>query len=463
LSPSNPPLIAASPTVTVSNSNDSGPSSFRDAINQANTDPEIKYVQFHGHLGTIELDQTIWFTGPQDLTINGAGATLDGAGIVGLTPPLKSAFLATGGGDLTVVNLKVHNAPGEGITVDVPHTQTGTVRVSLINVEIENNVGHGVLVDDQDNPATIELDGDSVASVDVTVTASHFFGNGASQDSASDRDGLRVNEGGVGDLKISATLSSFEENGADGIEVDEKGAGDVRVNMFGCRLTANGPRDTTDLDDGFDIDEAGDGSVLGNILLSSANDNFEQGFDFNENDSGDIRVDMLLVEASRNNQEGIEYEEDDDVPGGGDIVAAFDLIKANGNKAGDAGFKVREKGAGNLDVTVRGIETSNNLIGGIHIREDAVGTLTSSITRASALGNAGHGIDFDENRLNAADASGAVTAAVSNSTSSNNTGAGVRADSQTPNAGTLTLTNVTLLGNAGGETTGNNVVVTTVP
>ena len=72
----------------------------------------------------------------------------------------------------------------------------------------------------------------------------------------SDRDGLRVNEGGEGDLTITVrVLALLEDNGADGIEVDERGAGDVRVEMFGTRLTRNGPFDPTDLDDGFDIDE----------------------------------------------------------------------------------------------------------------------------------------------------------------------------------------------------------------
>ena len=61
------------------------------------------------------------------------------------------------------------------------------------------------------------------------------------------------------------------------------------------------------------------------------------------------------------------------------------------------------------------VETSDNLIGGISIREDAAGSLVSSITRAASAGNAGHGIDFDENRATAADA-GDLTATVTDST-----------------------------------------------
>jgi hypothetical protein len=52
------------------------------------------------------------------------------------------------------------------------------------------------------------------------------------------------------------------------------------------------------------------------------------------------------------------------------------------------------------------VETSNNLIGGISVRKDAAGSLASSITRATSVGRARHGIDFDENRLNTSDTAG---------------------------------------------------------
>ncbi len=112
---------------------------------------------------------------------------------------------------------------------------------------------------------------------------------------------------------------------------------------------------------------------------------------------------------------------------------------------------------------MKGVETSNNLTGGISIREDAVGTLVADISRATSVANTGHGIDFDQNRSSASDLSGVLTATVSHATSSTNGGAGVRADSQTPGVGTLLLKTVTTDGNVGGATTGANVVVTIVP
>ena len=441
--------------VVVSNADDSGPGSFRDAINRANANPGIARIQFAGSVSVVILRQTVWFTGTQDLTIGGAGATLDGANAGG------SAFRATGGGDLAVFNLTVRNAPEQGIAVEVPHFAAGTVHVSLFDVDIVGNKGHGVLVNDQDDPVTSALDGDSAASVDVSVVNTKFIRNGYS---VSDRDGLRVNEGGDGHLTITIVGSLARDNGADGIEVDERGAGDVKVYMFGSQVTGNGPFDPLDLDDGFDIDENDDGSIVGAVLLSSANNNYEEGFDFNENHAGDLRVDMISVEANGNGEEGIDYEEDDDFAGGGDLVTTMTLVGASGNGGigGDAGLKIREKGTGDLDVTLNGVEASNNSIGGISIREDAIGSLVSAITGATTLANNGHGIDFDENRADTSDA-GDLTATVTGATSSNNTGAGVRADQQTPGDGTLRLSRVTLEGNTGGTTTGSNVTVTIEP
>ena len=453
-------LNAAAPaarTAVVTNGNNSGPGSFRAAVNEASGDSGITTIRFRGSVDVVALQQTVIFTGAQDLTIAGTGATLDGANIAS-----GPAFLATGGGDLTVFNLTVRNAPGEGLAIEVPSSATGTVRVELINLDVLNNGGHGVLVNDQDDP-TGDPNGTattgSPASVDVRVVSTLFKDNGFTE-GLSDLDGLRVNEGGPGDLSITLFFSRSEDNGADGIEADERGSGDVHVEMFGSVVTGNGEHDPSDLDDGFDIDENQEGSIVGHILLSSANDNFEEGFDFNENHAGDLRVDMLLVEASRNGEEGIDYEEDDDFPGGGDLVTRITLVTANENGGGDAGLKIREKGVGDLDVTLTHAEASGNETSGMSIREDANGRLVASITRATTTNNDGHGIDFDENRTNATDTSGDLTASVTRSNSSNNSGAGVRADQQTPpGVGSLVLTRVTLDGNVGGPTTGANVVL----
>ena len=144
--PANTALLAgaSSDVALVSNSNDSGPGSFRAAIDLANADPDVAHVQFTGSARVIALQQTVNFTGAQALTIRGNGAVLDGSGIA-----LGAAFLATGGG-VTISRLTVRDAPAEGIAVEVPAGATGTIYVWLAQVEVRDNRGHGVLVNEQE-------------------------------------------------------------------------------------------------------------------------------------------------------------------------------------------------------------------------------------------------------------------------------------------------------------------------
>ena len=456
-------VAAESPdTVYVVNSKDNGPGSFRSAILLANGDPTIGRVLFLGNVSPIFLTQKVEFAGAQELTIMGNGATLD-ASLAGGDP----AFVSSGGGNLAVSNLKVRNSLAEGIVVQVPPTATDTLRVSLVNVDIVNNLGHGVLVNDQEDPSTtdgVQPDPDgSAATVDVSVINCRFIHNGYV---ATDRDGLRVNEGGDGDLIITVRHTLAEENGADGIEVDERGAGDVLVEMLATRLIANGPFDETDLDDGFDIDEYNDGSIIGSVVLTVANNNFEEGFDFNENNAGDLLVDMQLVSAIGNGEEGIDLEEDDDFAGGGNLVTVMsNMVTIDNGNAADGALKIREKGAGNLDVMLTNILSVNNFGSGIFARESGAGNSVVTITRALVSGSkisdlgdgefgGGHGIEILES------GGGNLTGTVQNSNSAANEVFGVFADQADAGVGAVTLTGVTFFGapNGSGNIGGNAIV-----
>jgi hypothetical protein len=437
---------ASSTAVLVSNSNDAGPGSFRDAIDQANADSNVESIVFGRSLPAVMLQQPVVFTGSQPLRIDGRSTTIDGSEIA-----LGAAFQTTGGGDLTIGRLTVRNAPAEGIDIEVPSGATGTVHVTLVRVEITGNRGHGVLVNDQEDSSAPEGEqpnaNGSAASVDVTVRDSRFEGNGYS---VTDRDGLRVNEGGDGDLVITVKESTFADNAADGIEADERGAGDVRVVVLLAEIVRNGKFDPDDLDDGFDIDEYNDGSVFGVVAMSNVSDNYEEGLDFNENNAGDLAVRLRAVQVNGNGEEGVDYEEDDDFAGGGDLLTEMIDVTTNGNGAngGDAGLKIREKGDGNLKAVIEGASASNNLIGGISVREDAGGSMRATVDQATAGGNTGRGIDFDEN------GDGDLRARLSNSTSLANVDVDLRADQQAPGAGSFVISNVTY------ATTGGNVAPT---
>jgi hypothetical protein len=458
LAPGEPDFLFGSPSglVLVTNEHASGPGSFAQAIATANTNSGVQRIAFAPRVSSIALEAPVAFTGAQALMIDGNRVTLDGAGL----PAGASGFTAAGGGSLEIKGLAVRRAPGAGITVAIPATALGTIKISLIGVRVTDNGSHGVLINDQaeyfTDPNSTSADGSS-ASLDVLVAGSTFTGNGFT---ALDQDGLRINEGGAGNLRAAITLTSVQGNGGDGVELDERGTGDVLVSVLGTGLIGNGSFSAEDFDDGIDIDESGEGSIVGGFLFTSANENFEQGFDLNENDAGDLRVDMTLVEAIGNHEEGIEYEEDDDVAGGGDIVATLIGVRASGNGAadGDAGLKLREKGVGNLDVQLKGIESSANLVDGALLREDADGDLTATLQNVVTNGNTGDGIEFDEN------AAGNLTGVVAHATANTNTQAGIRGDQGGAGAGTLQLTAVATVGNlVAAVVTNPGIVLTQTP
>jgi hypothetical protein len=476
---------AAAGSASVTNSNNAGPGSFRAAIELANGNAAIGSIVFVGNLEPIELQSTVLYEGSQSLKIVGSRAVVDGTDLTGTT----DAFRAETPGDLSVIGLTIANAAGEGIEYQVPASALGTKHVSLNGVRVLGvdpglgRGGHGVVINDQTfpeesgntdvNPPIPPNPAGSAASLDVSVLNSEFDGNGFV---ALDRDGLRVNEGGVGNLTIVIRNTRATDNGADGIELDERGDGNVDFTVSGSEITGNGSfhdlfppadPDDIDLDDGMDVDESNAGAVIGRVTNSASNDNFEEGWDFNENDAGDFLVDLTNVQASRNLEEGVDFEEDDDFAGGGDLVTSVIGVTADENAAGDAGLKIREKGDGNLTADVRRAQANGNDGDGINVREDAAGNLEATIERATANENDGDGIEFEENstgNVTAAversntDASGQdgvefdengggdLTGSVSRGSSSSNAASGVRADQQAPGSGALGLASMTLAG-----------------
>ena len=333
---------AAAGSATVTNSNDAGAGSFRAAVELANGNAAIGNIVFVGNLDPIELQSTVLYNGSQSLMIVGNRAVVDASDLTGTS----DAFRAETPGDLSVIGLTIASDAGEGIEYQVPASGSGTKHVSLNGVRVlgvdpeEGRGGHGVVINDQTFP---EESGNtdvtppippnpagSAASLDVSMLNCEFDGNGFDE---LDRDGLRVNEGGVGDMTIVIRNTLATDNGADGIELDERGDGNVDFTVSGSQITGNGSfhelfppadPDDLDLDDGMDVDESSDGDLIGTVSNSLANDNFEEGWDFNENDAGDFLVDLTNVQASRNLEEGVDFEEDDDFAGGGDLVTHRD-------------------------------------------------------------------------------------------------------------------------------------------
>jgi len=304
-------------------------------------------------------------------------------------------------------------AAGKGIFIDVRDDQTGTVVLELINVTVTGTAGHGVHVSDctladdcgaggggvgEGSPASIDL---SLINVEIVDTAYGRF----------DADGLRVDERGEGSITFGAFGSRFAGIGADGIELDEGQAGDVVANIISTEFIGNGgycdpdllaaflpdapegkfdegemaedaipgpvtgsPDDgcferavdfyddgsveefefAIDVDDGFDIDEAGPGSLFVTVFDAVMDNNLDEGFDFDEEDGGSISATFHFTSASGNTDDGYKMSEE----GLGDVIGT--VVDSVATENGGVGFVFEEEDEGSVEVTVIGAETSGN-------------------------------------------------------------------------------------------------------
>ncbi|NQY02094.1 MAG: hypothetical protein HRT76_02335 [Halieaceae bacterium] len=246
-----------------------------------------------------------------------------------------------------------------------------------------------------------------------------------------DADGLRVDERGVGNILFVADGSNFVGVGADGVELDEGQEGEVIARVTNSTFDGNGlycdpdqlgdeletflageddegefeeseeviadllPGPVTgssddrcfeyavdtfgsgfveayeyaiDVDDAFDIDEAGPGSLRSRVINVSIVGNFDEGVDFDEEDAGDIKLVAANAIATDNTDDGFKLSEE----GEGSVQTVFVGVTAEDN--GGKGFVFEEADAGNINALVSMSETDGNDDGDVGIevvQEDA--------------------------------------------------------------------------------------------
>lgn len=385
-----PSLTMAAPAAKVTNGNDYGPGSLRSALESGATKIVIK-----GSVNTIKVTKTLKYTGTLPLKISGSGQIIDGTMLSNNLAPILEV---TQGADLEISNLSFdggggydifNQGGGKGIFVDVPVTRTGVVNVKLNNVSVTGVGNHGVHVSD----CTLGDDcggggggaGDgSPASIYVQLTNVLIDGAGFGK---ADADGVRIDDRNDGDISFSATNSTFVNVGADGVELDEGNNGNVYLDVRNSTFDRNGefcaaidppvkdgPCDdegVPDVDDGFDVDEAGPGSIFGKIRNVYVTDNFDEGLDFDEEDEGGFELQLINVLAEGNTDEGIKISEEND----GDVLATLRSITSQLNN----GAEIEEDDSGDVRVTVTGSMIHEELT----VSEDGSGEGTLKVRGSS--------------------------------------------------------------------------------
>ncbi len=349
-----------------------------------------------------------------------------------------AALNFTGAGGFDIQNPHAGDVAGKGIFVDIRDDQTGTMTLNLSDVTVAGVAGHGVHVSDCALADACGGGGGgfgegSAASISITLenVVISDVGNGR-----FDADGLRVDERGAGDIVFASSGSLFTGVGADGVELDEGQAGSVHVVSRNDVFRDNGgycdpdvlmafmPASTEgayvdgtttladipgpvsgsaddgcferevslydsgnveefeiglDFDDGFDVDEAGPGSITALVVGGLIVGNLDEGLDFDEEDGGDIVITLWDTKAGGNTDDGFKHSES----GTGDVIATMVGVQAANN--GGKGAVFEEENSGDVTVKAVGVMTSNNddsIATGIEVNQEGTGTGVLELDRS---------------------------------------------------------------------------------
>lgn len=413
----------------------SSESELRAAVDAANADPSITRIVFERD-AVIELTDEVRYTGSQDLTLVGRGATLSGATVSPDVDTWDSGlFVSESAGDLTVQRLTFADSFNNGLAVFLPEG-SGSVEIVLSRVTVTGAQFHGVLVDGQAttgyntddyiHPNCVDPHPvDSGGTIDIDVSRSVITGAGQLEGyditqatgCPQDFDGLRVDQGGAGDLVADISRSNFDGNLADGVELDEKGDGDVNAVVARSTFNANGDtvaivctvpstndgddglceaddlgEEIEDLDDGFDIDEEDGGDLIVSVRRSEVNDNFDEGMDMDEAGEGSVIADVSRTEASRNGDEGYKASEAD----GGDNTAT--LTRSTFEGAGNDQIEVESTdgdGSGTVTVNVSRVTSTGAEGSGVKAVEEDGGAVLVTVVRSTVTGNGEWGVEAE--------------------------------------------------------------------
>ncbi|MGE0133507.1 MAG: hypothetical protein AB7L91_04410 [Dehalococcoidia bacterium] len=375
------PVEAAS-TVLVFSTADSGPGTFRAAIDQANNNSNVGTIKFFTN-GPITLNDPVEYDGSQPLTLSGLfntviqGSSANPLGNTDLVCPFdddEGLFESTGGADLTLLSLTFQNNPcGNGVYVYLDDDED--VSITLNRVTARNNYEDGFRI-------TEDSSCDGGTDINLTVTTSTFSGNG--------NDGLEILDEGAGDVTASLRFSAFRDNGVDGLDIYEECDGDVSLTTLSSTFNDNG-WDSDDDGDGLDVREAGSGDVDITLNGLDASRNTGDGADIGENDLSSVNsLSLQGAEADETDPDGPETATCE-----GDNLT----LTVNGGRAaqnGSDGFEIDEDGCGSLYMTVTGVVASGNAGDGFAAEEIGPGDLEFTAGSATTADYNGHNSENED-------------------------------------------------------------------
>jgi hypothetical protein len=424
---------AIADTAYVTDAGDAGDDTYRAAVMAANSNPAIDTIEFDPNLD-ITVFSEVDYTGDQNLTLIGNGST-----ITGDCEPANTwdsgLFASHSAADITIQSLSFVDSCNNGVAVFIPEDATGEVAVWLSDVSITGSRFHGLFIDGQDSTGTYNTDDvpqpecmdphpyDSDAGISLTVEHSHIDGNGnlfpdwtlptpvcdpEDQEETlyltgcpPDYDGIRVDDGGYGGVTAFVSETTANGNLADGIEYDEKDDGDVLSWAYDLTVVENGETeaftvegcdgdDIEDLDDGKDIDEAGNGDLWAYYEWVTVSDNRDEGLDLDEEGNGSAHVFVYDSITNANEDQGIKVDE----AGNGSLEAVVDNTEVHGSLSQN-GIEFTEEDNGSLNAEITGSAVKYNDDAAVAGEQSGNGNGQVRVVDSDLSGNGDPSFDLD--------------------------------------------------------------------
>ncbi|MGE0228912.1 MAG: hypothetical protein AB7U23_10425 [Dehalococcoidia bacterium] len=402
---------------------DSGPGSFRAAVEAANADSSITEIVLRNWL-PVTLYTSVEYTGTQGLTIRGdnplAYRTIQGSLFVPGDPDIEpldcGMFRSTGGADVTFNQVTVQTSWCDALNI-VPVAGDDEIVITLNKVVLRNNFGSGMFLHE------IE---EAEAAIRLHVTSSLVTGNGRCRGAGGCAfGGIELQGVGQGSIEAELSGSAFNGNGGDGLSVawDEAEVTTAPAPVLDVDLTvtANG---TSFNDNGRSVTVLGAaerGSGRGPSIAShqSGNGLTVAGTGLG---TGTVSVTLTNVQASGNAGDGVEVVEGlgltDDTS---NVVFNATSVLAWGN--GSDGLDVAESGDGALEMDLASVSTWSNGGSGVAGDEQGDGDFNFDASGSSSYRNGLHGYSLEQT-----DGSGELSAGFEQTVVSGNGADGIHGD-----------------------------------
>jgi hypothetical protein len=425
---------AAGETLLVTNFYPSGPGSLQEALDRAAASEERTVIMITEADGTLTTEVGLRYEGAAPLVLHGNGVTIASPHDVTLFTAVGPSLLAitgarfAGPGGYSLARQGADaGAAGRGIFLDGAGAATGVVGLVLSNVAVAGVAGHGIHVSDCASGGDCAAGDGSAASLRLELHRVYISDVGQGRHGA---DGLRVDEGGPGDIDLAAVTFTATGVGGDGIALNEGQEGSVIADLLRADFIENGsycdpavlggflPRPAAgsfraaelvpadlprpdpaapdpacitaevatfedgsvatyaygiDVADGFAIDETGPGSILATLSIGQMLGNFGQGYAFHEAGRGDLDVVFTGIVGNGNLGAAMRLSEAD----AGDLYGGATAVELSSN--GGLGLAAAEGGAGDLNLTLVGAATAGNAGGDLGVEAAQAGSGAGNI------------------------------------------------------------------------------------